>query len=79
MAALVAISLIVPGVFGITPPQYFGVSGASEGIAANVVDPVNTPVPLTENPAPTSLAIDSVAVDAPLAQKYFRQRNAFAQ
>ena len=63
MAALVAISLIVPGVFGITPPQYFGDSGSSEGMAVNVVDPVNTPVPLTENPAPTSLAMDSVALD----------------
>ena len=67
MAALVAISLIVPGVFGITPPQYFGDSGASEGMAANVVDPVNTPVPLTENPAPTSLAMDSVTVDVAAA------------
>ncbi|MBU74318.1 MAG: hypothetical protein CMM73_01215 [Rhodospirillaceae bacterium] len=71
MAALVAISLIVPGVFGISPPQYFGDSGLSAGIsasqgvslAADVADPVNTPAPLTKPPSSASLAMDWFSPD----------------
>ena len=71
MAALVAISLIVPGIFGIAPPQYFGDSGVSAGIsapqgasvAAKVADPANTPAPPTENPSPTSSAMDLISAD----------------
>ena len=71
MAALVAISLIVPGIFGIAPPQYFGDSGVSAGIsapqgaslAAKVADPANTPAPPTENPSPASSAIDLIRAD----------------
>ena len=69
MAALVAISVIVPGIFGIAPPRFFGDSGASARIsapqgaslAANVADPVNTPAPSRESPSPTSLAMDTIS------------------
>ena len=71
MAALVAISLIVPGIFGIAPPQYFGDSGVSAGISApqgasladKVADPGNTPAPPAENWSPTSSAMDSISAD----------------
>ena len=77
MAALVAISLIVPGIFGIAPPQYFGASGVSAGIsapegaslAAKVADPANTPAPPTENPSPTSSAMDSISANAAAGER----------
>ena len=77
MAALVAISLIVPGIFGIAPPQYFGDSGVSAGIsapqgaslAAKVADPANTPAPPTENLSSTSSAIDSISADVAAGER----------
>ncbi len=77
MAALVAISLIVPGIFGIAPPQYFGDSGVSAGIsapqgaslAAKVADPANTPASPTENPSPISSAMDSISADVAAGER----------
>jgi len=75
MAALVAISLIVPGVFGIAPPQYFGDSEASAGISAaqgaslvaNVADPAKAPARLTDDPSAAILALDSTSTDGAAA------------
>ncbi|MGC6497587.1 MAG: glucosaminidase domain-containing protein [Candidatus Puniceispirillaceae bacterium] len=75
MAALVAISLIVPGVFGIAPPQYFGDSEASAGISAaqgaslvaNVADPAKAPARLTDDPSAAILALDSASTDGAAA------------
>ena len=77
MAALVAISLIVPGIFGIAPPQYFGDSGVSAGIsapqdaslAAKVADPANTPALPTENPSPALSAMNSISADVAAGER----------